>query len=71
MLLNCGTGEDSWESLDNKEIKLVNPKGNQPWIFTGRTDAEVEAPTDHLVQRVNSLERILSWEILWNCKMRW
>ena len=26
--------------LDGKEIKPVNPKGNQPWIFTGRTDAE-------------------------------
>ena len=30
--------------LDNKEIKPVNPKENQPWIFTGRTDAEAEAP---------------------------
>ena len=30
--------------LDCKEIKPVNPKGNQPWIFTGRTDAEAEAP---------------------------
>ena len=30
--------------LDSKEIKPVNPKGNQPWIFIGRTDAEVEAP---------------------------
>ena len=29
---------------DCKEIKPVNLKGNQPWIFTGRTDAEVEAP---------------------------
>ena len=29
--------------LDCKEIKPVNPKGNQPWIFTGRTDAEAEA----------------------------
>ena len=29
--------------LDSK-IKPVNPKGNQPWIFTGRTDAEAEAP---------------------------
>ena len=29
--------------LDSKEIKPVNPKGNQPWIFTGRTDAEAEA----------------------------
>jgi hypothetical protein len=27
-----------------KEIKLVNPKWNQPWIFIGRTDAEDEAP---------------------------
>ena len=30
--------------LDCKEIKPVNPKGNQSWIFTGRTDAEAEAP---------------------------
>ena len=30
-------------SLDCKEIKPVNPKGNQPQIFIGRTDAEVEA----------------------------
>ena len=28
--------------LDCKEIQPVNPKGNQPWIFIGRTDAEVE-----------------------------
>ena len=27
-------------SLDNKEVKSVNPKGNQPWIFIGKTDAE-------------------------------
>ena len=31
-------------SLDCKEIKAVNPKGNQSWIFIGRTDAETEAP---------------------------
>ena len=30
--------------LDSKEIKSVNPKGNQLWIFIGRTDAEAEAP---------------------------
>ena len=30
--------------LDSKEIKPVNPKGNQPWIFIGRTDAEAKAP---------------------------
>ena len=37
--------EKSLESpLDSKEIKAINPKGNQPWIFTGRTDAKAEAP---------------------------
>ena len=37
--------EKTLESLlDSKEIKLVNPKGNQPWIFIGRTDAEAESP---------------------------
>ena len=30
--------------LDRKEIKPVHPKGNQSWIFTGRTDAEAVAP---------------------------
>ena len=30
--------------LDCKEIQPVHPKGNQSWIFTGRTDAEAEAP---------------------------
>ena len=30
--------------LDSKEIKPISPKGNQPWIFIGRTDTEAEAP---------------------------
>ena len=30
--------------LDSKEIQPAHPKGNQPWIFIGRTDAETEAP---------------------------
>ena len=30
--------------LDSNNIKPVNPKGNKPWIFTGRTGAEAEAP---------------------------
>ena len=42
MLLNCGVREDPWESIGCKEIKPVNPKGNQSWIFIGRTDAEAE-----------------------------
>ena len=38
--------EKTFESpLDSKEIKPVNPKGNQPWIFIRRPDAEAEAPT--------------------------
>ena len=37
-------GQVKTESLNSKEIKPVNPKGNQPWIFIGRTDAEAEAP---------------------------
>ena len=44
MLLNCGVGEDSWESLGLKEIQPVHPKGNQSWIFIGRADAEAETP---------------------------
>ena len=46
--------------LDSKEIKPVDPKGNQPWISTGRTDAEVEAPIlGHLMRRTDSLEKTL------------
>ena len=44
MLLNCGIGEDSWESLGLQGIQPVHPKGNQFWIFFGRTDAEGETP---------------------------
>ena len=41
MLWNCAVGEDSFESpLDCKEIQPVHPKGNQSWIFIGRTDAK-------------------------------
>ena len=44
MLLNCDVGEDSWEYMDWKEIRPVNPKGNQFWIFIGSTDAETDTP---------------------------
>ena len=37
-------GESHESPLGSKEIKPLNPKENPPWIFTGRTDAEVEAP---------------------------
>ena len=42
MLLHCGVG-DSWES-SGLQGDLTNCKGNQSWIFTGRTVAEAEAP---------------------------
>ena len=48
MLLNCGVGEDSWESLGlqgDQILKEINSKGNQPWIFIGRTDAEAPMTT--------------------------
>ena len=46
--------------LDCKDIKPVNPKENQPWIFIGRTDAKAEAPIlSHMMQRAHSLEKIL------------
>ena len=49
MLLNCGVGEDSFfffleSPLDCKEIQPVHPKGNQSWVFIGRTDVEAETP---------------------------
>jgi len=44
MLLICGVGETRGSPLDHKEIQRVDPKWNQPWIFTGRTDTEAEAP---------------------------
>ena len=47
--------------LDCKEIQPVNPKGNQPWIFIGRTDVEAEAPIlfGHLMWRTDSVEKTL------------
>ena len=46
--------------MDCKEIKLVNPKGNQPWIFIERTDAKAEAPIfGHMIRRADSLEKTL------------
>ena len=37
-------GAGDLSPLDSKKIKPVNPKGNQPWIFIGKTVAEAEAP---------------------------
>ena len=65
MLLNCDVEEDFESPLACMEIKPVNLKGNQSWIFIGRTDAEAEVPIVwHLMQRANSLEKTLCWERL-------
>ena len=51
--------------LNIKETKPVNPKGNQPWIFIGKTDAEAEVPIiGCLIWRANSLEKTLCWKRL-------
>ena len=47
-------------SLDCKEIQPVHPKGDQSWVFIGRTDAEAKLQSfGHLMQRVDSLEKTL------------
>ena len=46
--------------LDCKEIQPVHPKGDQSWVFIGRTDAKPETPNfGHLMQRLDSLEKTL------------
>ena len=46
--------------LDCKEIQPVHPKGNQSWVFIGRTDAEAETQYfGHLMRRADSLEKTL------------
>ena len=50
MLLNCGAGEDSCESL--------GLQGDQSWVFFGRTDAEAETPILWLPHR----EELTNWK---------
>ena len=46
--------------LDSEEIQPVHPKGDQSWVFTGRTDAEADTPVlGHLIRRADSLEKTL------------
>ena len=47
-------------TLDCKEIQPVHPKGDQSWVFIGRTDVEAETPIfGHLMQRADSFEKTL------------
>ena len=43
-LLNCGVGEDSLESLGVQGEKPIHSKGDQSWVFFGRTDTKAETP---------------------------
>ena len=46
--------------LDSKESKPINPKGNQPWIFIGRTDDKLKLQySGYLMWRANSIEKTL------------
>ena len=44
MLLNCGVGEDSWESLELQGDPTSHSKGDQSCVFIGRTDAKAATP---------------------------
>ena len=44
MPLNCSAGEDSWESLGLQGDQTIHPKGDQSWVFIGRTDDKAETP---------------------------
>ena len=47
-------------TLDCKDIQPVQPKGDQSWVFIGRTDVEAEAPVlGHLMRRADSFEKTL------------
>ena len=53
-------GKTTESPMDYKQIKPVNPKGNQPWVVIGRTDCEAEALVlRHLMRRAKSLRKIM------------
>ena len=78
MLLNCGVGEDSWESLGLKEIQPVHSKGDQPWDFFGRNAAKAETPVlwpphakSWLIRKDSDAERVGDRRKRWRQRMRW
>ena len=60
MILKCGIGEDLESPLDNKDIQSVHPKGNQSWIFIGRTDVKLKLQYfGHVMRRTDSFHKTL------------
>ena len=69
------TLESPW---DSKEIQPVNPKGNQPWLFIRRADAEAEAPVlwphdvkNQLIRKDPDAGKDWRWEEEGRQRMRW
>ena len=69
MLLNCGIGEGSWESLGLQGDQPVHSQGNHSWICIGRTDAEAETPVlrppdsnNWLIGKDHDAGKDLRWE---------
>ena len=65
-------------SLDCKEIQSVSPKGNQSWVFIGRTDAEAETPIlwppdvkNWLIRKDPDVRKDWRWEEKGQQRMRW
>ena len=78
MLSNFGAEKTLESSLDSKEIKQVHPKGNQSWIFIGRTDTEVQVPIlwppdvkDQLVGKDSDAGKDWGQEEKGQQRMRW
>ena len=59
--------------LDCEETQAVHPKGDQSWVFTGRTDVEAETPQyfGHLMRRYDSLGKIEGRRRRGRQRMRW
>ena len=57
--------------LDSKEIKPVIPKGNKPWIFAGKTDAEVQAAILWSLEKTLMLGKIESRKRRARQRLRW
>jgi len=60
MLLNCGVGEDSWESLGLQGDQTIQSQGNQSWIFMEGLMLKLKLQySDHLMRRTDSLKKTL------------
>ena len=75
MLLNCGLEKTPESPLDCKEIQPVRSKGDQYWVFIGRTDAEVETPVlwppHDSLEKTLMLGRFGGWRRRGQQRMRW